>query len=233
MKRCPKCKTEKDLSLFATDRSKKDGHTCWCSACRSAASVAWTKRKRTENPDFRPNVSEATKQKQKDWARNWRINNPELARERSNENRRRTMADPYRKAQAMETKRAWNNSEKGVAGERRRLMRRYGLTVEQHDALLKKQGGVCAICRQPDTEKKGNLVVDHDHQCCPKKDRSCGKCVRGLLCHKCNQAIGCLSDDVPTILRAADYLAAAREGKVDKDLGLYEPFFDARLEVLE
>jgi hypothetical protein len=30
--------------------------------------------------------------------------------------------------------------------------------------------------------------VDHDHACCQKKNRSCGKCIRGLLCHTCNIA---------------------------------------------
>jgi hypothetical protein len=51
------------------------------------------------------------------------------------------------------------------------------------------QGYACGMCRELFAE--GQLIhVDHDHECCPVKNRSCGKCVRGLLCHGCNIALG-------------------------------------------
>ena len=47
----------------------------------------------------------------------------------------------------------------------------------------------CGICHEPFEE--GQLIhVDHDHACCKEKNRSCGRCVRGLLCHTCNIALG-------------------------------------------
>jgi hypothetical protein len=65
----------------------------------------------------------------------------------------------------------------------------YGLTHEDFDALLKVQGHACAMCHEPFEE--GQLIhVDHDHACCKEKNRSCGRCVRGLLCHTCNIALG-------------------------------------------
>ena len=58
----------------------------------------------------------------------------------------------------------------------------YGLTQDDFNLLLKIQGYACGMCRELFAE--GQLIhVDHDHGCCPVKNRSCGKCVRGLLCH--------------------------------------------------
>jgi hypothetical protein len=51
----------------------------------------------------------------------------------------------------------------------------YGITAEGYDALLKAQGGKCAICRARPVSKR--LAVDHDHKT---------GAVRGLLCSRCN-----------------------------------------------
>jgi hypothetical protein len=65
----------------------------------------------------------------------------------------------------------------------------YGLTQEDFDRLQVTQGYACGMCRRPFED--GQLIhVDHDHGCCPQKNRSCGKCLRGLLCHACNVALG-------------------------------------------
>jgi hypothetical protein len=65
----------------------------------------------------------------------------------------------------------------------------YGLSQEQFDRLLSTQQQSCGMCHEPFME--GQLIhVDHDHVCCQGKNRSCGECVRGLLCHACNIALG-------------------------------------------
>lgn len=51
-----------------------------------------------------------------------------------------------------------------------------------------------------------NLVVDHDHSCCPVDSHSCGKCVRGLLCYHCNWAAGQLQDSAEKARSLARYL---------------------------
>jgi hypothetical protein len=88
-------------------------------------------------------------------------------------------------------------------------IRSFGLTVEQYDALREQQGGACAICRQV-TE---TLRPDHDHACCPSKSRACGRCIRGLLCSKCNVGLGNFDDDIARLISAADYLIRAANGE--------------------
>ena len=65
------------------------------------------------------------------------------------------------------------------------LKRRYGLTLETYDALLKSQGGVCKICHSPSPRRNNQAYMCVDH--CHKTGR-----VRGLLCVKCNVLVGLL-----------------------------------------
>jgi hypothetical protein len=78
----------------------------------------------------------------------------------------------------------------------------YGITLEDYETLLLAQNGTCAICHEPETRRYptgrvSNLCVDHDHET--------GK-IRGLLCHRCNQAVGYLRDRSGLCLSAAAYL---------------------------
>ena len=73
-------------------------------------------------------------------------------------------------------------------------LRLYGLTREDYERLMRSQGERCAIClSSPDRP----LVVDHCH--------ATGR-VRGLLCGRCNSAIGLMDDDPTRASRAAEYL---------------------------
>ena len=72
-----------------------------------------------------------------------------------------------------------------------------GLTPEGFQELLEAQRNACAMCRTPFKSrtpfKKGQRIcIDHDQACCPPTlpSRSCGTCVRGLLCLTCNVAVG-------------------------------------------
>lgn len=70
----------------------------------------------------------------------------------------------------------------------------YKLTPTSYRALLVTQRGVCGICRRGTwrLEHPAPLAVDHDHVCCRDRKRTCGKCVRGLLCPSCNGYLGLL-----------------------------------------
>lgn len=89
----------------------------------------------------------------------------------------------------------------------RHLLSRYGLTAAAFDEILERQGG-CGICGTPTPDGRG-WHVDHDHACCPTSARSCGACVRGILCASCNGGIGLLGDSVEVLGRAISYLNGA------------------------
>ncbi|GAA4462571.1 endonuclease VII domain-containing protein [Phytohabitans houttuyneae] len=73
----------------------------------------------------------------------------------------------------------------------RRLWRLYRLTLSRYDEILAEQGGGCGICGTLTASCDGKaFAVDHDHRCCPERQRSCGECVRGLLCGGCNGLLG-------------------------------------------
>lgn len=83
---------------------------------------------------------------------------------------------------------------KKMYGKRTRL-KRYGITIEEYNAILIKQNGKCAICGNGSTEK--DLSVDHDH--------ITGH-IRGLLCNSCNMAIGLFDENITLLRKAIDYL---------------------------
>ena len=113
------------------------------------------------------------------------------------------------------TKRLWrkNNADKiALQAEkykpRRRTLRRkewlkklYGLSERQYQKILIAQNGVCSVCGLPETHTcKGKVIklaVDH----CHKTNK-----VRGLLCKKCNVALGLLGDNLDVLASASSYL---------------------------
>ena len=78
---------------------------------------------------------------------------------------------------------------------RKQLHKSYGLSLEEYNKRLERQGGVCVICGSKDSHRK--LSVDHDHET--------GR-IRGLLCSSCNIAIGLLGDNACGVRKALDYL---------------------------
>ena len=96
------------------------------------------------------------------------------------------------------------------AADRASLIRRkYGITVEQWESMYSLQMGRCAVCRNPLVEGKGTNV-DHDHSCCPGV-KSCGACVRALLCSNCNGGLGFFFDDIALLEQAIVYLREHQE----------------------
>lgn len=99
-----------------------------------------------------------------------------------------------------------------VYARRHNLKKNYGITLEDYDAMLAEQGGVCALCRK---DRKGegdtgrhaeyggrHMAIDHNHVT--------GK-IRGILCHRCNRMLGHVKEDVEVFRRAIEYLEKHKE----------------------
>ena len=86
------------------------------------------------------------------------------------------------------------------------IVRAYGINSDEYYRMLDEQEGKCAICKSdhPNSSRvgSGKLFIDHCHDT--------GK-VRGLLCSKCNHAIGLLNDDVDILLSAIEYINSRKE----------------------
>jgi hypothetical protein len=94
---------------------------------------------------------------------------------------------------------AYNKSE---ARWRVYYLNRYGLTLERYKAMLMAQQNRCKACGDDFAERP---CVDHDHKCCPGT-KSCGKCIRALLCCRCNLLLGNAGDDVQLLQKSIAYL---------------------------
>lgn len=101
------------------------------------------------------------------------------------------------------------NPEKARTIRRKAQYATFGMTVDQWDAMLERQGGSCAACGGRPTTEGRTFAIDHDHECCPG-NYSCGNCVRGLLCNQCNVALGLVRDDPDRLMRLAEYVLSNR-----------------------
>lgn len=104
-------------------------------------------------------------------------NNPEEKLKRQIRQRKRQSVNPLAKKDA-------------------ELKRLYNISIDDYLAMFKDQNMVCKVCKS-ECKTKNSLSVDHDH--------NTGK-VRGLLCNRCNRAIGMFEDNPDLLIKAAKYL---------------------------
>lgn len=117
-------------------------------------------------------------------SKRWRENNKEKYRKYNREYAKR-----YRKTQYDKFKNTI-------------LKCKYGITFAEYSSIGSKQGWVCAICKKPNPfhrrwGRPTRLAVDHHHST---------NAVRGLLCHTCNNGLGCFKDDIALMELAVAYL---------------------------
>jgi transcription initiation factor IIE alpha subunit len=115
-----------------------------------------------------------------------------------------TRTDECRKAHQRAQGKRWRsrNPEAYRALRNKHRAKVYGLTHGEVEAMLASQGGRCSIC---ECRIDLSAAIDHDHDT--------GQ-VRGLLCPKCNTALGLLDDNPERMERAASYIRRNRHGRL-------------------
>lgn len=138
----------------------------------------------------------------------------ERNREKHNESNRRSYRR-NREARLAATRR-WAEANPERLRELHRI-RTFGVSPERFVEMWAEQEGLCANpgCDTPLTTGTGGCSIDHDHACCPGP-KSCGRCVRGLLCGACNKAAGLLRDDPERALGLAAYIEASRDALTER-----------------
>jgi hypothetical protein len=85
------------------------------------------------------------------------------------------------------------------------LANKFQLKPADYIGLLRHQQGRCAICGHEGLDKRGRrLAVDHCH--------ATGK-VRGLLCSRCNTALGMIGDTLDAAMKFVRYINRRRRGQ--------------------
>lgn len=92
--------------------------------------------------------------------------------------------------------------------------RNHGVTPEMRERLLRHQDGKCVCGYIFDVwgGQQATYHIDHGHECCSGK-KSCGECVRRLLCWRCNQGCGLLRESPEIMIRHAYELIFGRSSQ--------------------
>lgn len=164
--------------------------------------------------EYSKKYAKKNKQKLKVYKAEWFQENKERTRAQCRENVKRYAQRHPEKVKALKAKwdadnvdhikkyrRKYYLSER-VNTKNWRLMKLYGITLEQYEEMLTKQKRCCAICGVHQPESIQSLHVDHNHTT---------KKVRGLLCHKCNRGLGLFKDSPKVLLNAAKYLQGEKK----------------------
>lgn len=163
-----------------------------CTKCHEAKELAEFNKRKDAPDGYRAECKKCSQIRGREWHKNnrgyaskssrlWRKNNP---------------------GKTQENNKKWLKNNPGKARQYW-LKKKYGITIEEYDSINYKQGGVCAICQEKESilDKRNNrikyLSTDHDH----KTGR-----LRGLLCNKCNKALGLFKDKLEILLKAIKYL---------------------------
>lgn len=181
-KRCCTCRQPKVLDEFFNDKSRVDGKTRRCKLCQKKAATASAQSREAPERKRCPSCGRTKITATSFYADRTRTDGFSVYC--------KPCQDPDR-SDRRQKRRGWRKYQR----------RARGLTDGQYEAMLRAQGGACAICKQPPSDSRviedPVLPIDHDHET--------GE-VRGLLCGPCNRGLGLFRDDPERLRNAARYL---------------------------
>lgn len=120
----------------------------------------------------------------------WCLENPDKVKEINNKNKVKRKEYYSQPDVKLKYRKAW-------------VERTFNIPYSEYERMYDEQGGVCAVCKQPETSVKNeHLSIDHCHDT---------GIVRGLLCNNCNRGIGLLKDSYEVLKNAVDYLFNFKE----------------------
>lgn len=184
-----------DVALTAAERSRRwrEANPGKSAAKQRAYRERHPGRSAAHSKKWRDSIPYDERREQERTYERQRESRPEVRERRARQARERRAQNPEREKQLnakyRDKKRDW------------RMRRDYGITRAEFEAAKEKQGGLCAICRRPQSKRGHDLHIDHDH--------STGK-FRALLCDPCNVGLGFFADDMERLAAAIEYLRTHR-----------------------
>lgn len=159
----------------------------------------WQEKNREKVRENQRLYQERNREKQREYHRRYYEKNRERLLQ---EEKERYRSSPEAREAKKERSRRWAEEHPEEMRERQRrhwAKKKYGLTLEELDAIVARGCAICGVKEDPQrgNRRHGRLCIDHDH--------TNGK-IRDALCHGCNTGLGSFGDDPARLRAAADYL---------------------------
>lgn len=187
-KRCVKCNHLKPISEFYNSKLSYcvDGKDYYCKYCRLGTSI---KSQRSKSKKCSVELCENPH-----YAKSWcRTHYERVNRNGTTQNKNKVIKDDiyYFEGKKHHTKEYVLNY-------------KYKMGIKE---FKRRSAKGCELCGD---KPERTLHVDHDHNCCSGQ-RTCGKCVRGIICNRCNKAVdkyekGLIRADYPNLKNIIKYV---------------------------
>lgn len=203
MKTCRKCNIEKPESEFYANNHNPDGFHSYCKPCLTTVERENRWKRNGQDGYVRARIKQPTDGKTRICTK---CREQKPVADFSTNGLSRAGKSTYRSLCKTCSNAKLKDFHKANPGKRRQyvLAKNFQMTPNTFEAIFNMQGRKCAVCRCSEPTGHG-WTVDHDHACCPG-EKSCGKCVRGILCMNCNNMLGCARDQVSVLQAGVAYL---------------------------